>query len=493
MTLGLGLGTFLVSLDFAIANVSIPNIPGDLAVSPSQGTWAITSFAAANAIALPLTGWLAQRFGEVRLFVASGVLFTIASLLCGLAPDMNSLILFRILQGVVSGPMLPLSQAILLHHFPLHLKGLAMAVVSMAVTVAPLTGPIIGGAITDNLSWPWIFFINVPLGMLAAALVWFTIHKHDTPSVRIPMDRVGLALLVIGVAALQVLLDKGREVDWFESTFAIYLGVLAALAIAYFIVWELSNDHPVVNLRLFGDRNFLIGVIGTSLPWGAVMAGMVVFPLWLQTNMGYTATWAGVAAGAVGVFIMLFTPFVGRFLTRLNLKYLLTVSFFLLWFSMLLGSRMSTEVSIWTAAFPRLVQGMALGLFFVPLLTIALSNMPQKRMASATGLFYFTRTLAGSIGVSIGITFWDRRTSFHHARLAEVTDPTGATDGRLQELLFRLQELGPAGFEALERLLSRQANMLATNDFFYAVSWMLPPILMLLWFARPPFKPGGRG
>ena len=199
MTAGLGMGTFLVSLDSSIANVAIPNISGDLAVAPNQGTWAITSFVAANAIALPLTGWLAQRFGEVRLFVTAGILFVIASMLCALAPDINTLIGFRILQGAVSVPMLPLSQAILLHHFPIHLKGMAMAVVSMTVTIAPLLGPIVGGTITDNLSWPWIFYINVPLGLTAVALVWFTIRDRDTPRVRLPIDTVGLLLLVVGV------------------------------------------------------------------------------------------------------------------------------------------------------------------------------------------------------------------------------------------------------------------------------------------------------
>lgn len=493
MTLGLGLGTFLVSLDFAIANVAIPNISGDLAVSPSQGTWIITSFTAANAIALPLTGWLVQRFGEARLFVVSCLLFTLTSFLCGMAPNIDTLILLRIAQGAVCGPMLPLSQAILLRHFPPHLKGMAMAVVSMAVTVAPLMGPIVGGSITDNWSWPWIFFINVPLGVFAAALVWFTIHNWETPRVRPPIDVIGLLLLIVGVSALQVLLDKGQEVGWFESTFAVTLGLVAAVALTYFVVWELTDKHPVVDLQLLGDRNFLIGTLATSLPWGALFAGMVVFPLWLQTNMGYTPTWAGIATAAFGVFIMIFTPFVGRFLTRMNLKYLLSASFFFLWFGAFLAGRLNTEATLWSAAFPRLIQGMGLGLFFVPLLTITLSNMPQARMASATGLFYFSRTLAGSIGVSIGVTIWDRRAIFHHTHLAEVVNPATNLGADLQPLLHRLHELGPAGMEALERLMARQANILAANDLFFAASCLLPPILLLVWLAKPPFTPGGRG
>ena len=208
MTIGLGLGTFLVSLDFAIANVSIPNISGDMAASPSQGTWAITSFAAANAVALPLTGWLAKRFGEVHLFVGSAILFTLASLFCGMSTNLPTLIGWRIVQGLVSGPMLPLSQAILLHHFPARMKGMAMAVVSMTVTIAPLTGPIVGGLITDNWSWPWIFYINIPLGIVCAAMVWFSLRGHEADRTALPIDRVGLALLVVGVVFCRCWLIK---------------------------------------------------------------------------------------------------------------------------------------------------------------------------------------------------------------------------------------------------------------------------------------------
>lgn len=490
MTAGLGLGTFLVSLDFAVANVAIPNISGDLAVSPSQGTWAITSFAAANAIALPLTGWLARLFGEVRLFVAAGLLFTLFSLLCGLAPNLETLVLMRVLQGAVSGPMLPLSQALLLRHFPPHMKGMAMAVVSMTVTIAPLMGPIVGGAITDNWSWPWIFYINLPLGLLAASLVWTALHDRETERAELPIDLVGVALLVVWVAALQVLLDKGQEIDWFASPLGLTLGIVAALALIVFIIWELGDRHPVVDLTLYRDRNFFIGAMATSLPWAILFAGLVVFPLWLQTNMGYTPTWAGVATASFGLFIMVLTPIVGRLLGRINLKYLLTASFFFLWLGTFLASRMNTDADIWHAALPRLIQGAGLGMFFVPLLTIALSNMPPQRLAAATGLFYFTRTLAGSIGVSLGITVWDRRETLHHARLSEVFGPDA-----LNRLWVyggeRMADALPAQHALAERLLARQANMLGANDLFYASCWLLPPLLLLVWLAKPPFIAGG--
>lgn len=487
MTVGLGLGTFLVSLDFAVANVAIPHISGDLAVSPSQGTWAITSFAAANAIALPLTGWLARRYGEVRTFVASGLLFVLSSALCGLSPNLPTLVLFRIFQGACSGPMLPLSQAILLHHYPDHLKGMAMAMVSLTVTIAPLMGPIVGGAITDNLTWPWIFYINIPIGLLAAGLVWLVLRHKDTPPTRNPIDGVGLALLVLGVVCLQVFLDKGQELDWLHSPVIVALGIGAALALAYFVVWELTDRHPVVNLRLVADRNFIIGLLGTTIPWACLFAGLVIFPLWLQTNMGYTATWAGLATGAFGLFIMLLTPIVGRNLHRANIKLMLTACFVLLFAGMQLGARLNTDATFWDLALPRLVMGMGLGLFFVPLLTIALSNIAQPDMPGATGLFYFARTLGTSIGVSIGITLWERREIFHHARLAEVVGVPGSASGGAVGDLGVLQAMGATGHVLGDQLIHLQARILGANDVFFAMSWLLPPMLLLIWLAKPPF------
>jgi len=490
MTIGLGLGTFLVSLDFAIANVSIPNISGDMAAAPSQGTWAITSFAAANAVALPLTGWLARRFGEVRLFVTSAILFTLASLFCGMSTNLPTLILWRIVQGLVSGPMLPLSQAILLHHFPARLKGMAMAVVSMTVTIAPLTGPIIGGMITDNWSWPWIFYINIPLGIVCALLVWFSLRNHETERVSLPIDRVGLALLVVGVVFLQVLVDKGRELDWLNSAVIVAMLVVVVIVVTYLVIWELGDDHPVIDIRLFADRNFFIGTMATSLTWSGLFASMVMFPLWLQTRMGYTATWAGITTASFGVFIMILTPFVGRFLAQMNLKYLLTVSFFLFWFGLLQSALVTVQATPWDLAWPRMIMGAGLGLFFVPLLTIALSNIPQHRMASATGMFYFTRTLAGSIGASLGITAWERREIFHHARLTETITEADVLNNGVNGAGIIAQQ-GSVGHGLTEFAIWQQSSLLGMNDLFYLISFLIPPLLIMVWFARPPFVAGG--
>src|SRR5271170_6559655 len=255
-TVALSLATFMNVLDTSIANVSIPAIAGDLGVSPDQGTWVITSFGVANAISLPLTGWLTRRFGQVRLFLASVVLFVIASFLCALAPTLPLLILFRVLQGAVAGPMIPLSQSLLLASYPKNRAGSALAMWSITTLVAPVVGPLLGGWITDNISWPWIFYINVPVGIAAALITWVIFRERDTATAKVPVDAVGLGLLVLWVGAMQVMLDKGKDLDWFNSSQIVALAVVAVVAFVVFLIWELTEEHPIVDLSLFRRRNF---------------------------------------------------------------------------------------------------------------------------------------------------------------------------------------------------------------------------------------------
>src|SRR5262245_29232960 len=267
-TIALSAATFMIVLDTSIANVSIPAISGDMGVSSSQGTWVITSFAVSNAIAVPLTGWLTQRFGQVKLFTLATLLFVIASWLCGLAPNLQSLIVFRVLQGLVAGPLIPLSQTLLLSSYPRDKSGTALAMWSMTTLVAPVAGPLLGGWITDNISWPWIFYINVPVGLAAAAVTWMIYRKRETETRKLPIDAVGLGLLIVWVGALQIMLDKGKDLDWFHSGTIIALAVVAALGFALFVVWELTEKHPVVELRLFTRRNFTLGALALSLGYG---------------------------------------------------------------------------------------------------------------------------------------------------------------------------------------------------------------------------------
>ncbi|MBC7378070.1 MAG: DHA2 family efflux MFS transporter permease subunit, partial [Burkholderiaceae bacterium] len=315
-TVALSAATFMNVLDTSIANVSLPAIAGDLGVSPNQGTWVITSFAVANAIAVPLTGWLSQRFGQVRLFVSSVILFVIASWMCGLAPNMTTLIAFRALQGFVAGPMIPLSQSLLLASYPRVLAGLAMAMWAMTTLIAPVMGPLLGGWITDNVSWPWIFYINIPVGIIAAITAWAIYKKRESATYKLPIDTVGLALLVLWIAAMQIMLDLGKENDWFHSPLIITLAVVAVVGFAFFLIWELTDKHPVVELRLFARRNFWAGTLAVSIGYGLFFGNVVLLPLWLQQWMGYTSTDAGMVMAPVGLLALVLSPYVGKTISR---------------------------------------------------------------------------------------------------------------------------------------------------------------------------------
>ncbi|MDE2586078.1 MAG: DHA2 family efflux MFS transporter permease subunit, partial [Betaproteobacteria bacterium] len=326
-TVALSLATFMNVLDTTIANVSIPAISGDLGVSSSQGTWVITSFAVANAISVPLTGWLTQRFGQVKLFVTSVLLFVLASLLCGLAPNLETLIAFRVIQGAVAGPMIPLSQALLLSSYPEAKSGMALAMWSMTTMVAPVVGPILGGWLSDNVSWPWIFYINIPVGVVAAWVTWQIYHRRESRTRIVPIDKIGLGLLVVWVGALQIMLDKGKELDWFHSGTIVTLGLVAAVAFAFFLVWELTEEHPVVDLALFTRRNFVTGTVTLALAYGLFFGGIVIIPLWLQTQMGYTATEAGLTAAPVGILALLLSPVIGKSLPKIDPRWIASASF----------------------------------------------------------------------------------------------------------------------------------------------------------------------
>ena len=320
-TVALSLATFMNVLDSSIANVSIPAISGDLGVAPNQGTWVITSFAVANAISVPLTGWLTQRFGQVRLFITSIILFVLSSWACGLAPNMGMLITARIIQGAVAGPMIPLSQALLLSTYPPAKSSMALALWGMTTLVAPVMGPILGGWISDNMSWPWIFYINIPVGIGAAYATWAIYKDRESPTRALPIDKIGLALLVLWVGSLQLMLDRGKELDWFNSTEIVVLTVVAIVGFAFFLIWELTEDHPVVDLTLFKGRNFSAGVVAISVAYGLFFGNLVILPLWLQTIVGYTATDAGLIMAPVGIFAIILSPVIGKNLPKMDARW----------------------------------------------------------------------------------------------------------------------------------------------------------------------------
>ena len=345
-TLCVSLATFMNDIDTSIANVDIPAIAGDLGVSQNQGTWVITSLAVANAICVPLTGWLTQRYGQVRMFRTTTLLFVMASLLCGLAPSIEMLILFRVIQGAVAGPMIPLSQTILLASYPREKAGSALAMFSLTILVAPVVGPLLGGWITDNFSWPWIFFINVPLGLIAAAVTWIIFGSRESQRVMRPIDGVGLLLLVVWVGSLQLMLDKGKDLDWFQSGFIVALGVTSLLGFAMFLVWELTDEHPVVELRLFARRNFWTGTLSISLSYAAYFGSIVLLPLWLQQYLGYTATDAGMVLAPVGSLALVLTPVVGKTIHRVDPRLFASTSLVIFASVALMRSNFNAQVDV---------------------------------------------------------------------------------------------------------------------------------------------------
>ena len=483
-TVALSAATFMNVLDSSIANVSLPAIAGDLGVSPNQGTWVVTSFGVANAIAVPLTGWLSQRFGQVRLFTASVLLFVIASWLCGLAPNMSTLIAMRALQGFVAGPMMPLAQTLLLSSYPPAMAGLAMALWAMTTLVAPVMGPLLGGWITDNMHWGWIFYINIPVGFLAAFITWTIYKKRETTIHKLPIDTMGLTLLVLSVAALQIMLDRGKELDWFHSSEIISLGLVALIGGAFFITWELTDKHPVVDLRLLKQRNFAVGSICLAIAYSLFIGNLVLLPLWLQQFMGYTSTQAGMLLAPVGLFAILLSPVVGKNVQKTDPRMLATFAFVMFALVLVMRSHFNTQADFFTIMVPTIVQGVAVAFFFIPLSSITLGGIPPMQMASASGLSNFMRIVGGAFGTSITITIWQDRAAVHHAQIIEsVNLGSQATTSALSGL-GALGLNGAQSLTTINRLVDQQAFMLAANDIFMGSAAIFLCLIPSIWFAK---------
>jgi DHA2 family multidrug resistance protein len=483
-TVALSAATFMNVLDSSIANVSLPAIAGDLGVSPNQGTWVVTSFGVANAIAVPLTGWLSQRFGQVRLFTLSVLLFVLASWLCGLAPNMPTLIAMRALQGFVAGPMMPLAQTLLLSSYPPAMAGLAMALWAMTTLVAPVMGPLLGGWITDNMHWGWIFYINIPVGIAAAFITWTLFKKRETPTRKLPIDTMGLTLLVLAVAALQIMLDRGTELDWFHSGEIIALGLVAIIGGAFFIAWELTDDHPVVELRLLRQRNFAVGSICLAIAYSLFIGNLVLLPLWLQQFMGYTSTQAGMLLAPVGLFAILLSPIVGKNVQKTDPRMLATFAFVVFALVLVMRSHFNTQADFVTIMVPTVLQGVAVAFFFIPLSSITLGGIPHAQMASASGLSNFMRIVGGAFGTSITITIWQDRAAVHHADLTEAVNRGSQAANSTLSGLANLGLSNEQSLATINRLVDQQAFMLAANDIFIGSAAIYMLLIPSIWFAK---------
>ena len=460
----LALANFVAVLNMTIANVTVPDIAGALGAGSSQGTWVITSYAVAEAITVPLTGWLAARFGAVRLFCLSVVLFGVFSLLCGVSTSLGMLLGMRVLQGMAGGPLLALSQTLLLRIFPKEQSMQAMGLWAMTTLLAPVVGPVLGGWLCDNYSWSWVFFINVPMAFLFGMIAWKLLKPYHEPPVFKPVDKIGMGLLVIWVAALQIMLDEGKDKDWFSSPEIRVLAIVAAIGFAAFLIWELTEKDPVVDLRVFRHRGFASCMFVLALAFGAFFGINVLTPLWLQYNMGYNTTWAGLVVAWGGVLSVVFSPIAAKLANRFDPRLLIFAGTLWLGLDTLWRAGATSDMSYWAICLPLFFMGVGMPMYYVPLTGLAMGSVNEEETASAAGLMNFVRTISGAFATSLVTTSWQNRSIIAHAELANVADPTRQLAANLPP-----GTSGQVVREVFNGLTTGQSLLLATNGLMVVI------------------------
>lgn len=485
-TIAVALATFMVILDTSIANVAVPTIAGNLGVSVDEGTWVITIFGAANAISIPLTGWLTQRFGQIRLFISCILLFVVASWLCGFATNLYFLLAARVFQGFIAGPLIPLSQAILLGSYDRSRQAMAMSFWGMTATVGPIAGPTLGGWITESYHWPWIFYINVPVGLLAGALIGWIYRDRETEIKRLPIDKMGLFLLIMWVGTLQVMLDKGKDLDWFHSSTIVILGIVAFICFIVFLIWELTEEHPVVDLTLFKNTNFVGGTIAISVGYGVFFGNLVLLPQWLQKDLAYSSLNTGLVMAPLGIFAVICSPLVGKILPKVDARYLVSVAFGLFSLTFFMRSHYFSDVDVWALVLPTLLQGVPMAMFFIPLSMVILSTLPAEKISAAAGVSNFARVFFGSIGTSLATTEWSNRSIVHHVQLNEVaTEYSVHFNDFVNETARLLTITSQQSYALFNTLLNIQADTLGLNDIFWVSAIILLLIIPIVWITKP--------
>jgi DHA2 family multidrug resistance protein len=487
--------TFMEVLDTTVVNVSLPHIAGSLSASVDEAAWALTSYLVANAIILPMTGWIANYFGRKRTLLAAVFGFTAASFLCGLATSLPMLIFFRVIQGATGGALQPLSQAVMLEAFPPKDRGKAMAFWGLGIVVAPMLGPVIGGYLTDNFSWRWVFYINLPVGL--ASVIMTRLFIFDPPYIRRQsrgIDYWGIGLLALGVGALQVVLDKGQEEDWFGSTWIVVITCVALGGIAAFIVHELRTRDPVVHLRVFKDRTYAAGVFLMTMLGFVLYGSMLLLPIFLQTLLGYSAVDAGIAMAPRGLGSFLMMPLVGTVLGRFDPRKVLAVGLVGAAYSLYLLSSLNLNAGYWDIFWPQFLQGACLAMLFVPLTTATMDPIPKEEMGNATSMFNLMRNLGGGFGIAAATTFLYRRQQFHTVRLGEHVDAmnqqahqwlTGAQSAMIMRGVDPSRAAGMS-FGALWGTVLKQASMMAFVDTFRVMGFVFLCVLPFLFLMKRP-------
>ncbi|HEX4824246.1 MAG TPA: DHA2 family efflux MFS transporter permease subunit [Candidatus Polarisedimenticolaceae bacterium] len=488
-------GTFMEVLDTTIVNVSLPHIAGNLSASNEEATWVLTSYLVANAVILPMTGWLANHFGRKRLLMTSVIGFTASSFLCGLAPSLGFLIVFRVIQGLTGGGLQPLSQAILLESFPPQKRGMAMAFWGLGIVVAPMLGPMVGGWLTDNASWRWVFYVNVPIGLFAITMT--EIFIFDPPYIKRReggIDLWGMGFLVLGIGALQIMLDKGQQDDWFSSRLIVTLFVLAVGGIVAMIWRELTAEHPIVDLRVFKNRTWATGTFLMTVLGFVLFGSTVLLPLVMQTLLGYTAFQAGLTNVPRGIASFIMMPAIGFLMAHVEPRKILAVGLVVVSTSLFLVSRLSLDAGPRDFILPLVLQGAAMAMIFIPLTTVTNDPIPKEQIGNATSLFNLMRNIGGSFGIAIVTTILARNTQTHVAQLGghvDAFDP--ATAQRLAAAKSALMARGADAWTAANGALAavwgdvqRQAAFLSYRDAFLFLSGLFIAMVVLIPLMRKP-------
>jgi len=492
--------TFMEVLDTTVVNVSLPHIAGNLSVSIDEATWVLTSYLVANAIILPMTGWLASMFGRKRLLMLSVVGFTGASFLCGLSPTLGALILFRIIQGATGGALQPLSQAVLLEAFPPQDRGKAMGFWGLGIVVAPILGPVLGGWLTESYSWRWVFYINIPVGV--ASIVMTKLFIFDPPYLRQENRRVdywGIGMLAVGIGALQILLDKGQEDDWFASHFIVALAVISSVSLVALVRHELSTDNPVVDLRVFKARSYAIGVFLMTIVGFVLYGSLVLLPIMLQTLLGYPPLQAGIAMAPRGIGSFFMMPITGMLTGRFDARKLLTIGLTVGGVTLLWLSRLNLQAGYWDIFWPQLIQGIGMALLFVPLTTVAMDPIPRERMGYATSLFNLMRNIGGSIGIAMTGTMLARNNQSTTALLgAHVTPYDAASRQAFEQMRAALMAAGNDVVTATNRayailfgMVQRQATMVSFVGIFQLLGVLFLLLIPLVLLMKRPQRAAG--
>ncbi|WP_308909519.1 DHA2 family efflux MFS transporter permease subunit [Pseudokordiimonas caeni] len=481
----LALANFMAVLDMTIVNVAVPHIASGLAVSSHEGTWVITSYAVAEAIMVPLSGWLANRFGAVRVFCTSAVLFALASALCGFSQSIQMLVAFRILQGLTGGPLMPMSQILLMRISPPKRQNLTIGLWTMTTILAPICGPLVGGHIADSVGWPWAFYINVPIGIVCAIFAWNLLSVRETPIRKMRVDFIGLALLIVWVGAMQMMLDNGETHDWFASPLIVSFAVIAVIGFVLFVIWELGEEHPIVDLRIFRYPAFSIACAAMGITFGCYFASIVLVPLWLQLNMGYTATLAGEIMAFNGALALFMAPIAAMLMSRLDPRLMMSYGLSVLAVCTLLRAGFAQNMTFEQIAFVQMLVGLGMPFFFVPLTSVSMQTVKPHEVPAAAGMLGFVRTSAVAFATAIVTTAWQNGGTRNKVDMVEtLNDPAAAIE--------QLTSTGMSYEQAratLDSMVQSQSVMVATNELFFVIGLIIVVTAAAIWLMPKPKGP----